>query len=267
MVPLAFTNPLYHASASQRGLELLFAECAADPACHKAFPNIETEFNELMHKLQRKPVTVSISHPETKEKVSVILDKNDFAEAVRMMLYRLSRNRRLPYLIHRAYLGEFQPFAQLAVQTNREINNILSMGLLLCVTCSEDVDRITEEAIIRETRNTFLGDVRVREQKAACRIWPRSKLPEGYSQPIKTEIPVLILSGTIDPVTPPRFGELAAKNMPNALHLVVPGTHGVFSPCQTRIELQFLNSGTVRNLNTECIKTLKLPPLFISKSR
>jgi hypothetical protein len=60
-----------------------------------------------------------------------------------------------------------------------------------------------------------------------------------------------------------RFGELVAKNLPNSLHLVVPGTNGVFSPCQSKIELHFLNSGSVKNLNIDCVKELKLSPLYV----
>ena len=263
VVPLAFTNPLFHASASQDALENLFTECAADPSCHDAFPDLEKEFYEILDRLKKHPAKTTISHPGTGDKVQVTLERNDFAESVRMMLYRLPSNRRLPYLIHNAHRGDFAPFAQRAVQTNRGINKILSMGMLLCVTCAEDVDRITEEGIVRETKGTFMGDVRVREQQAACAIWPRSVLPDLYASPVKSGIPVLLFSGSIDPVTPARFADVAAKNLSNSLHLVVPGTHGVFGDCLSRIEAAFLKTGAVTNLDTGCVSDMKLPPLFV----
>ena len=45
--------------------------------------------------------------------------------------------------------------------------------------------------------------------------------------PVSVEAPVLLFSGTLDPVTGPRWGERAAAHLPNSLHLVVPGAHGV----------------------------------------
>lgn len=265
VVPFSFKNPLYHASASHASLKKLFKECRDNPQYQKAFPNLEKEFYRILDRLKKKPARVIITHPKTKKPTEIILHRNNFADAVRLMLYRLNNNRRLPYLIHQAYEGHFTPFAELAVNNYQHLHQILSMGLLLCVTCAEDVDRISEEEIIRETRQTFLGDVRVREQKAACAIWPRSMLSPGYTNPVTADIPVLLLSGTLDPVTPPRLSEALDRQLPRTLHLVVPGTHGVGGKCLTKIQLDFLKTASFKNLDTSCIKEITLPPLFIPK--
>jgi len=266
VVPFSFKNPLYHASASQASLEKLFRECRSDPLCQKAFPELEKQFYQILHRLGQKPASVTIAHPDTGEPLTITMDRNDFAEAVRFMLYSLGTNRQLPYLISQAYLGHFEPFAKLAIQNALGLDRLLSMGLLLCVTCAEDVDRITEHEILRETADTFLGDVRVREQKAACAIWPRSPLPPGYTDPVTADIPVLMLSGTHDPVTPPHLSARLAKQLPRVLHLVVPGTHGVGGPCINRIQVDFLENPDALRPDTSCTKKMRLPPFFIPDS-
>ena len=267
VAPYDFKNPLYHASASHQSLTKLFKECRNNPLSNRVYPNLQKEFYQILDRLKNKPAIVEITHPETKKPVKVKLNRNNFAEAVRFMLYNLNSNRRLPYLIHKAYRGEYKPFAELTINNLRGLNQMLSLGLLLCVTCSEDVDRTTEDEILRETRGTFLGDVRIREQKAACDIWPRSKLPTDYSSPLRVNIPVLLLSGILDPVTPPKFAENLAKQLPNALHLVVPGAHGVGGKCLNDIQRKFLKNPSFKDLDTSCVKTIKLPPIFVPKKK
>ena len=62
---------------------------------------------------------------------------------------------------------------------------------------------------------------------AVAEFWPRGRVPENYGEPVRADVPVLLLSGTHDPVTPPRWGAEAARHLPRALHVVVPGAHGV----------------------------------------
>jgi hypothetical protein len=75
----------------------------------------------------------------------------------------------------------------------------------------------------------------------------------------------LILSGSIDPVTPPKWGEMVHKNFPNSVHLVFPTAHDINGPCVDRIKRQFLELGSVENLDTDCITPLKLPKLVLTR--
>ena len=73
-------------------------------------------------------------------------------------------------------------------------------------------------------------------------------------------MPTLVLSGTLDPVTPPRWGAETARHLPNSLHLVVPGAHGVsFGLCARDIVHEFLAEASVDDLDTDCIASLRLP--------
>jgi pimeloyl-ACP methyl ester carboxylesterase len=256
VAPLAFTNPLFHARAAQDALELIFAECAADPACAVAFPGLAEQFLAVLARLETAAVEVWIDHPATGERAAVRLTRHAFVESLRVYMYGESRD--VPWLIRRAFEGDYEPFAQRAVERNRALHGSIAFGMLLCVTCSEDVDRIDAQTIPRLTGGTFLGDGRVRGQIAVCADWPRSPLPEGYGEPVRSDVPVLLLSGSLDPVTPPRWGEEAARHLPNALHLVVPGPHGVGGPCVEEIISDFLATGTAEGLDTACAEGMKL---------
>lgn len=265
--PLAFTNPLYHARTAQTALDGLLAECARDDACGTALPDLGKEFHELMARLERAPAEVEVAHPETGEAGTIALSRDAFAEALRVMMYREESLVRVPLLLHRAGRGDLVPFAEQALRSNRWIRDLLPFGMLLSVTCAEDVDRIEEEAIRRETESTFLGDVRVRGQKAACEVWPRSAIQAGYGEPVRVDVPTLVLSGSLDPVTPPRWGEETARHLPNSQHVVAPGAHDLRGACIDDITEAFLRPSwrqpRSEGLDTSCVDGMRLAPFAI----
>ena len=99
-------------------------------------------------------------------------------------------------------------------------------------------------------------------------FWPRSNLPADYFDPVVSEKPVLVLPGELDPVTPPRWREAAAKHLDNPLHVVVPGAvHGISSNgCVPKSMAQFLDAAGFEGLDTSCVDVLKRPRFLRSFS-
>jgi pimeloyl-ACP methyl ester carboxylesterase len=137
--------------------------------------------------------------------------------------------------------------------------------MFLSVICNEDVPRVTDDDRARMASESFLGDMFEYRLKP-CAFWPHSEISDDYYEPVKSDLPVLILSGKLDPITPPRWGEHIAEHLTNARHVVVPGVgHGAMGQgCVTRLVTQFLDEGTAANLDTGCIEQLRRPPFFVS---
>jgi pimeloyl-ACP methyl ester carboxylesterase len=264
VAPLAFRNPLYHPWGAQHALDLLFKECSENGACNEAFPNLEEEFWTVLERLEDSPVQVEITNPLTEELIEVRLSLDAYTETIRSMMYSVRRSRLVPLYIHQAFLGNFRPITEMALGQERGAHLGLSLGLLLCVTCSGDVVRIEPEDIERETKGSYRRDMRVRSQMAVCDIWPKADLPENYGDPVDVDVPVLLFSGTMDPVTPPRWGEEAARHLPKSLHVVIPGAHGVFGRCTDSIMQEFLIKGSVKDIDTTCVNSMTLPPFRIN---
>jgi hypothetical protein len=93
--------------------------------------------------------------------------------------------------------------------------------MYLTVTCSEGVAAITEEEIVRETSNTFLGDYWTRTHRRACQEWPRGDISADFYEPVKSNVPVVMLCSEFDPATPPQFGRAAAAFLPNSRQIVI----------------------------------------------
>ncbi len=264
VAPLAFRNPLYHARAAQDAFDLLSQEVAAKPEYRKAFGDLHERLRKILAGLEKAPAKVKLRR-RAGGTLTLLLDRDAFAQSLRVMLYGLASNRAVPLRLLEAAKGDFRAFAMAAYSRNRGLRSMLSLGMTLSVVGSEDIPRIREEEIEALTKGTFLGSRRVRSEIEAARIWPTAEVPASYGEPVRSKVPVLLLSGTQDPVTPPRWGAEAARHLPNSLHLVVPGTHGVGGPCLTRIQQDFLEKGTVRGLDTSGIRALKMPPLVLPK--
>ncbi|MDT7777717.1 MAG: hypothetical protein QOC99_229 [Acidobacteriota bacterium] len=265
--------PLYHARNGQRAMLLLLDECAADAACAKAYPHVREELTQVLESLRRHPARVSYTLPATKREVVVDIQRDVFAEQLRSEMYDPPGARRLPFIIHRAAQGDFIPFLKIAIHDDSPsaaADFSIADGMYLSVTCAEDVSLIERKEAERINKNTFFGNYRVTQQRRACRNWPRGELPAGYDKPVTSEIPVLIFSGYMDPVTPPEWGAEVASHLPNSKHVVI--RHHAHVPngltnieCLDKVTLEFLERGDVKNLDTSCLDQMLPPPFFVEQ--
>jgi pimeloyl-ACP methyl ester carboxylesterase len=180
-----------------------------------------------------------------------------------MMLYDRGPASLIPLLIHRAYQGDFKPFILAALPQARGIYQSLSLGMYFSVTCAESVPFITEEDVRRETDGTFLGDYRVRVHQSACREWSPATTPRHYTSAVRSDAPVLLLSGEVDPASPHWLGVEVSRHLPNSLQATIPhGGHGYFSGCISEITAEFISRGSVRGTNTTCLQSVRRPPFI-----
>jgi pimeloyl-ACP methyl ester carboxylesterase len=257
--------------ANERALQGIIAECAADESCNKAFPNLRAEAKTVLDQLLQGPIDVALTIPiptpgrnnsGATTSIKIKLSRDLAAEAIRYMLYNPVAAGRVPLVIHQAAQGNFVPLTQAALNYRRGLVATGSNGMYLSITCAEDLPWIKPGVGERMAANTFLGDYRLRQQREACALWPRATIPNDYSKPTKADAPVLILTGEWDPVTPPAHGDAVAKYLPNSLHVVVPhGAHGFGGlqgiECVWQLHSQFVERGTVKGLDTECLKNVK----------
>jgi pimeloyl-ACP methyl ester carboxylesterase len=247
---------------TERALDGVIAECAADKDCHDAFPNLEAEKKSVLEKLLRGPVEVEVKRGTSNETVRISLSRDLVAEAIRYMLYQALSASRIPLFIHLAAQGNFVPLANAAIFYRQNLVATGSNGMYLSVTCAEDLPLIKPGEGERNGTNTFLGDYRLRQQRAACALWPRGKISADYAQPTVSNVPVLILTGQWDPVTPPTYGETAAKHLPHSLHVIVPhGGHGFGGlngiDCIDNLITSFVEKGSTVRLDTSCASSIK----------
>jgi pimeloyl-ACP methyl ester carboxylesterase len=241
---------------TERALNGVIDECLTDEKCRGAFPELRAEVKNVLGRLLKGPVEVEIKNRTVK------LSRDLAGEAVRYMLYQAGAASRIPLMIHEAANGNFIPLAESALFYRVNIVATGSNGMYLSVTCAEDLPLIKAGEGEKNGANTFLGDYRLTQQRAACEQWVRGSIPSNYSEPTRSKVPALILTGEWDPVTPPAYGDTAAKYLPNSLHVVVPhGGHGFGglegTQCLDNLVVNFVTAGTTTGLDTSCVKNIK----------
>lgn len=241
----------------QAALDGLFAQCARDAACNKAFPALRAEFDALMAKLEGGGVRLSLPDPRTAQPIEFTLSASRFVGTVHNILYAPADARRLPFLIHSASRGRWEPFVarqNLASDFGAEGN--LSLLLHLAVVCAEDVPRFTPELMKSDAGQ--LSKPLAEKIPALCKVMNVPPAPPPSLATI--EAPALLLSGALDPVTPPHRAASAAKYMRRAQQVVVNNAgHGVSQlGCAPRLLREFLDKPAAK-LDAACLAEIPAP--------
>jgi pimeloyl-ACP methyl ester carboxylesterase len=117
---------------------------------------------------------------------------------------------------------------------------------------------------VRETRGTFLGDYRIREQQAACKQWPKSPLESGYRERVLSSVPTLFVTGDRDGGTPLWFTDQVARGFSHHATIVMRGQgHTEWSDCIARAYEVLVRSGAVRQIESQSCPEIPLPPFKI----
>jgi len=255
----------YHVDC-QRALDLLLEDCREDPDCRSAFPDLASHLEGLMARLEVKPEEVTVPHPDDESPLSVTLTRDGFALALRMLLYDPVSRSQLPVLIEQAAAGQLEVWARLLVRVRQAYHSELDLGMALSVLAAEDAPRARAMLEEASRSDTFLRDAFLREIVEACDRWPQAELPSGFFEPVESEVPALLLSGTLDPVTPPQYGDELARHMKNATHLVISTLGHPFGDtggCHNRIVARFIEQAGMDGIDTSCLGDQSLPPFVL----
>lgn len=257
------------ATDAQRTLDSLFAGCAENAACRDAFGDLESRFAELRARLAAAPVTVTVSHPRTGEPVERTLSDMSLAGVVRLLSYAPATHALLPLVISEAHSGRYGPLAAQVIMVEEGFEDALAMGMHNAVMCTEDAPLFDRAGVDdAELARSYLGARQLEYLATMCSVWPAGVIDENFKQPVTTDIPVLLLSGELDPVTPPAYAERAKASLSNAVHIVAPGQgHGVAGTgCIPRLFEEFVSAAAADSVEAEpeCVQRLDGMAVFLS---
>lgn len=244
--------------SAERSFNMLLENCQTEDSCQQAYPNLATEFEQVKKALAEEPVTVSIPHPRLGTPIAMKVDEQKFVSTIFSQLYSVEMRSLVPLIIHQASKGNFAPLA--GSTAAGDIGEGMYMGLTFNILCNEDVPRISESNWEDDAKNTFNGSIGQYGLKLACPLWPKYNVDSEFYQPVTEDIPTLIISGDLDPVTPPSNAEYSDSTLPNSKHIVMPHsshTPGV-QPCAMEMINEFLKTQNPNELDDACIADI--PP-------
>jgi len=250
------------ASSLDTALKRDFANCIATPECQKAFGDPMVTLHKLRDDLRANPHEVTIRDPRTFEPVTRKLTPTLLAGLVRLFAYEPETAALLPLSIDAAVHGDTAPLLGQQRLLDSDLAGDMNGGMSMSVLCSEDAGELHERP---QDADTILGNMLIAGIKAQCDVWPHGALPADFHTPLRTDKPVLILSGEDDPVTPPEYGKQIMQGLSNGRHLILKGQgHGALTRgCVPKLLEQFVDNPSPKNLNARCLDRLGPTPALI----
>ena len=252
VVPLDVPMQVDLAKSAQQSLDRVLDLCNADDACKASYPDLRSE---LAKTFARFDAAASEAGPGQRRNAG-----QPFRDALNSALSSVAGIRSVPMLIHDAARGA--PPADGGPPPGPEP---APLGVRLSILCSEGLSAIDTASLSRATARTFLGEFPVRFQLRWCEGWPVAALPSDFRTPFRSAAPALLLTGELDPITPPAYADRVKEWFSNSTALVLPRkSHSDTDPCVTGVIERFVLTGGKRP-DPGCLSAT--PPLQFTASR
>lgn len=239
-----------------------FADCLAVAACKQRFGDSMQTLYQLRDALRANPHTVSFRDPQTYETVEQPLSELSLASVVRMFAYEPETAALLPLSINAAAHGDVGPLLGQAKLLSGDLSGDMNNGMSMSVICSEDADLLQPRP---QDQNTILGNHLIDAIKAQCDVWPHGTRPADFHAALKSDKPILILSGELDPVTPSRYGADILPGLSDGRQLIFKGQgHSLLARgCMPQLLGKFIDKPDPKQLDATCLDKLANTPAFI----
>lgn len=243
------------------------AQCAKAPACKARFENgggdLLVRLGALKARLAAAPVQVTYRDPGTNEVRTDTLNADTLTGLAHGVSYVPQLSSLLPLLVNEAEQGRYESMMAIARFWSDQVGDQLNRGMQWSVICAEDAPRYQPDP---KDAQTVLGSDMAKMFFSACAQWPRGEVDADFTKPFKTDLPVLVVSGELDPVTPPSYGDEVAKNLNRGRHLVLRGQgHGTMNlGCMPKLLGRFFETADAKALDAKCLDSLNYVPPFTS---
>jgi pimeloyl-ACP methyl ester carboxylesterase len=142
---------------AQKAIERLLEDCTQDEACRRAFPAIKQEFAELLERLAKEPAKAKLKHPRRDAAEELLITRETFTEKLRVLLSSNQAMPLLPYAIHQAHGGNYEPFLKLAIPP--KIGKVgADLSLYLCVAFTDDIPFLNVADWDRVSKRSFMAN-------------------------------------------------------------------------------------------------------------
>jgi pimeloyl-ACP methyl ester carboxylesterase len=245
------------ARSSQQALDGVLNRCLLDSACRTAYPNVRSELATVLSRLEKTPVRTSVTDP--KSGGEIVVTRDYFAGVIHNRMLAAGDAATIPWLIHQAWTGGFDEVAASASIT------LPTQLMSVEIRCSEAWARFDPAMVQRFGAGSYYLPAQLaaaQVQAAACALLPRGVVSADDSAPARTDAPVLLLNGLLDPQDPPSNVYRASDTMPHTVALAIPyqGHTVGHIGCLPEIVVKFLDTDRVDMATAQaCIASISAP--------
>ena len=248
----------------QAALDRLWQDCQRDTRCRQTYPALTQDWKMLLDSLPRQ---VMVTHPRLGTVKNAVVTRVDVLNWITRIMYSPVTSAALAPAIEQARLGNFNALMALSGVGALPNPGSIAMGMHFSVVCSEEYNH-GEVAVT--SNNSDFGDLHGNEYRQVCAQWPKANVPVGFYQLSRSRSPVLLLSGALDPVTPPWHAARVVAALGALARPVVleHAGHGVLQQsCLIDVASNFINAANdslAQAVDIACVKQLPRPSVWLA---
>ncbi|MEM9077444.1 MAG: alpha/beta fold hydrolase [Bacteroidota bacterium] len=244
-------------------LDNLLTDCENDTDCNNAFPSIKSRFLAYLEEKTMHPLQVKVENPDNGKLETFYLKGKDLINVFSSASTGSVPN--IPFEIHKILNNDLSSVKKQLQYLFQEPGVGIGKAMRISVWCAEENSFNTQEKIIEETNKypAVKGLSPAVFDNEVCEIWSVEKVPDIENQAVRSDIPVLLISGEYDELTPVKWAESMTSNLKNSYHLIFKGwKHGPTTnwgnPCAMQAANDFFNNPTEKP-RPDCFEQIKSP--------
>jgi len=254
-------------SEAARAFDILIKQCSEDKKCQAKYPTLNADYHQVRAQLEQQTIETTIDHPVTDQPITLKIDTTKFIGTLHSLMYGVGARELIPFVISQVAAGNYKPIAGIIAAGQDKPDKIYT-GMHLNILCNEDISRASDTAIEKSRNNSFSGKHSIDELLAVCKRWPSFTAPSDFGDQVNSALPTLLLSGELDPVTPPAWAEIALQGLSNHKHYIAKRAgHGlVTQTCAATMVAQFIDKVKFEDIDDSCLDQQPLPGFLLNNN-
>ncbi len=242
--------------SAEGAVDALIAGCAEHSECAEEHPDFEATIEEVQQQYNATPFKGTVDLGEPRGTVPIVITGDDIYAGLAFALRDTALIPQLPTFaadLARGQTGIIPLVAQEAVPFATRA----AAGVLYSVDCADvgDLDADSSAALVEDPGRA--AGLIAYQGHTFCEEWDVEPLADAFREPVRSDIPALVMAGTYDPITPPAYSRAVADALTNATYVAFEGfghVVGLSTDCSTRLMTTFLEDPTAE-LDTSCVPT------------
>ncbi len=244
-------------------IDKLLSDCEAEKDCDMTYPNIKNRFFNYLQEKTSNPLTILVENPKSGKQETFYLKGKDLITVFTNSSTGNVVN--IPLEINKLLNNDLTSVKKQLTYLFEEPSNGAGLGMRLSVWCTEEYPFNKQEIIKSETIKypQIKGLSPAVFEKEICEIWGVQKVSKIENQPIKSDVPVLLISGEYDNETPVKWAKSMTNNLTNSYHLIFKGwkhtpTTNWVNQCAMLAANHFFNNPSIKPI-PDCFAEIESP--------
>ena len=245
----------------QKNLEKISRLAKADPDVSAKVPDLLALIKTVLDKLEKQPFTLEYTDTPTNAPIKVTVGKFDIQRLTASVVGNEAVVG-IPSVYYALSKGDISnaTLRAIARRVIGERRGAIGSAMPYMMDCASGASDSRRRRVEREAKETLLSNAIDFPFPGVCPGWGSPDLGRAFRSSVKSKVPALFISGTLDARTPVSNAEEIRKGFSNSAHLIIDGA--------VHSDPLFLSSPKIKDVMLEFMKgqplsttSITLPPL------